>query len=196
MTEAEKARLAELKAKTELTETEKAEMKGLGDKSEPVEGKTFTQEDVNALISRESKKAIEKVLKDLGVENVDNAKEGLAKLKEFQDGQKTDNEKLQAKITEYETNSGTNKTELETANNKLAMLEAGIPIDKITRYSKLVNSSEGETLADRITATLEEFPINTAEAVKPDIGGQTGGGAGTDAMAEGLALARAAAAQV
>jgi len=158
-----------------------------------VEGKTFTQEDVNALISRESKKAIEKVLKDLGVENVDNAKDGLAKLKEYQDGQKTEVEKLQAKIGEYETNQGTSKTELETANNKLAMLEAGIPIDKITRYSKLVNSSEGETLADRIASTLEEFPVTTAEIVKPDIGGQTGGKGGNDANAEMMAVVRAAA---
>jgi len=161
-----------------------------------VEGKTFTQEEVTGMITKESRKNMEKLLKDLGIENVDDAKDGLLKLKEYQDGQKTDNEKLLSKIGEYETLQGTNKTELETANNKLAMLEAGIPIDKITRYSKLVNSSEGETLADRITATLEEFPINTAEAVKPDIGGKTGGGAGTDAMAEGLALARAAAAQV
>ena len=158
-----------------------------------VEGKTFTQEDVNALISRESKKAIEKVLKDMGVENAENAKEGLTKLKEIQDGQKTEVEKLQAKITEFETGDSTAKTELETANNKLAMLEAGIPIDKITRYSKLVNSSEGETLADRIAVTLEEFPVTTAEAVKPDIGGQTGGKGGTDAVADMYAAARAAA---
>ena len=158
-----------------------------------VEGKTFTQEDVNALISRESKKAIEKVLKDLGVENVDNAKDGLAKLKEFQDGQKTDNEKLLSKIGEYETLQETNKTELETANNKLAMLEAGIPIDKITRYSKLVNSSEGETLADRIASTLEEFPVTVADVAKPDIGGQTGGKGGNDVNAELMAVARAAA---
>lgn len=57
------------------------------------EEKTFTQEDVNNLVSKESKKAMEKLLRELGVEDMKSAKEGLKKFKEIQDAQKSDYDK-------------------------------------------------------------------------------------------------------
>ena len=52
------------------------------------EEKTFTQEDVNNLVAKESKKAMEKLLRELGVEDMKSAKEGLKKFKEIQSKQK------------------------------------------------------------------------------------------------------------
>ena len=40
---------------------------------------TFTQEQVNGIASKEAKKAQEKLLRDLGVEDFESAKDGLAK---------------------------------------------------------------------------------------------------------------------
>ena len=48
---------------------------------------TFTQEQVNGIASKEAKKAQEKLLRDLGVEDFESAKDGLAKFKEYQDAQ-------------------------------------------------------------------------------------------------------------
>ena len=52
------------------------------------EGNNFTQKDVNNLVAKETKKAVEKLLKELGVEDVKSAKEGLSKFKEIQEAQK------------------------------------------------------------------------------------------------------------
>src|SRR5690625_276890 len=41
------------------------------------ETKTFTQEDVNNIATKEARKAQEKVFKELGIEDFENAKEGL-----------------------------------------------------------------------------------------------------------------------
>ena len=63
--------------------------KGTGNQS----GKTFTQEDVNALLKREKESAKKALLKELGVEDAKSAKEGLAKYKEILDKDKTAAEK-------------------------------------------------------------------------------------------------------
>lgn len=52
------------------------------------------QSQVGGLIAKTKKEAIEDLLKDLGVEDVKSAKEGITRLKELQDAQKTEAEKL------------------------------------------------------------------------------------------------------
>ncbi len=56
-------------------------------------GKTFTQEDVNALLKKEKESAKKALLKELGVEDAKSAKEGLVKYKEILDKDKTAAEK-------------------------------------------------------------------------------------------------------
>ena len=139
---------------------------------EPQTGKTFTQEEVNGLVSKESKKAIEKALKDLGVEDFKTAKEGLSKFKEMQDSQKTEAQKLQEQL---EAVNGTVKEKdslLEQTNTKLSLLTAGIPADKLEKYSKLIAITDGETLEDKIKQALEDFPLQ-APATGIKIGEQT-----------------------
>lgn len=67
---------------TTVTETEKTEEK------------LIPQSQVNGLIAKESKIAVEKLLKDLGVTDFESAKDGLSKFKEMQDAQKTNEERL------------------------------------------------------------------------------------------------------
>lgn len=64
---------------------------GTGGKS----GKTFTQEDVNALLKKEKESAKKALLKELGVEDAKSAKDGLAKYKEILEKDKTDAQKAQ-----------------------------------------------------------------------------------------------------
>lgn len=56
-------------------------------------GKTFTQEDVNALLKKEKESAKKALLKELGVEDAKSAKEGLEKYKEILEKDKTDAQK-------------------------------------------------------------------------------------------------------
>jgi len=58
-------------------------------------GKTFTQEDVNALLKKEKESAKKALLKELGVEDAKSAKDGLAKYKEILEKDKTDVQKAQ-----------------------------------------------------------------------------------------------------
>lgn len=140
--------------------------------------KTFSQDDVNNLIAKESKAAVEKVLSDLGVQDAKSAKEGLAKLKEIQDAQKSEAEKLAAdlaasteKITEAEARA-------IAAEAKLAAISAGIPADKADKVVKLAAAYDGETITEKIDAVLQEFPELKGQTAQqqtppPAIGGKT-----------------------
>ena len=52
------------------------------------------QTQVSGLVAKEIKKAQEKLLKELGVEDVTSAKEGLTKFKEIQESQKSETQKI------------------------------------------------------------------------------------------------------
>src|SRR5690554_1254091 len=53
-----------------------------GTAPEKAEEKLFRQEDVNNIVAREVKKTQEKLLKELGIDDFENAKEGLQKFRE------------------------------------------------------------------------------------------------------------------
>ena len=140
------------------------------------EEKTFTQEQVNNLIAKETKKSLERVFKDLGVESLESAKDGLAKFKEIQDSQKSEQDKLlEATKKLQEENEKTTK-ELQEAQDKLTMLEAGIPKDKIGKYAKLVKTYEGASLQENLKLALEEFPLTITP---PKLGDKTEGKRGS-----------------
>src|SRR5690606_25432631 len=65
-------------------------------------GQPFYQEDINNIVARKVKKAQEKMLKQLGIEDFQSAKEGLQKFREWQDAQKTEAEKQAERLKELE----------------------------------------------------------------------------------------------
>lgn len=180
----DKARLAELKAKTGLTDAEKTELTGLEVKAKTDDGKggkdekTFTQKQVNDLIKSNTATAVEKLLKDLGVDSMENMKDGLAKLKLLEDGKKTDMEKLQDQIKTLTDAQATNATDKTISDNKIALMGAKVPADKVDKYMKLLSITDGETMNDKIKSMLEDYPLPKAEGEiePPDtLGGKTGG---------------------
>lgn len=183
LTAEQKARLKELKEKSELTDEEKAEITEL---NKLESGKTFTQDEVSGLITKKTRQAKEDLLKELGIDSFDNLKDGLAKLKEFQDKGKTDLEKA---LGEIETLKGqiAEKDSLIAGNEvKTSLLSAGVPGDKLDRYTKLYGTFEGETVEDNIKSLLEEFPISQQDDGNQgkDFGGKSQGGAGGKTMEE------------
>lgn len=140
------------------------------------EVKTFTQDEVNQLIGGAKTKAQEKILKDLGIDNIDNVKDALKRLKEKQEAEMTEverhkkqNEELTKKLTEIENAKN-------TAETKSLMLMKGIDKDKIERALKLANTFDGETIDQKIDMMLKEYPEFIKSTVQiPNIGAPTTG---------------------
>ena len=83
--------------------------------------KTFTQEDVNALLKKEKESAKKALLKELGVEDAKSAKDGLTKYKEILERDKTDAQKAQ------DTAAAETKAR-ETAEKRALLAEAKVEV--------------------------------------------------------------------
>lgn len=152
--------------------------KGTGNQS----GKTFTQEDVNALLKKEKESAKKALLKELGVEDAKSAKDGLAKYKEILDKDKTDAQKAQ------ETANAETKARQEAekrallAEAKVEVLSAGC---KPEYLSDVITLAMTKVADDKDLATVvKEMKEDTKYSAffgDPDSGSGdkgTGGGAG------------------
>ena len=181
MTEEQKARLKELKDKGELTNGEKEELAELNRINS---GKTFTQDEVNGIVTKESRKAVEKVLKELGVENLSNAKDGLKQLKELQNKDKTDLEKITSERDELldkikQLNGVNSQNDI-----KIALLGKGVTEENLQRYTKLYGTYEGDSIEDNMKSLFEEFPIEPPKTQDPppSLGGKSGSDTGEKTM--------------
>lgn len=111
--------------------------------------KTYTQKEIDAMIGGVKKDAQAKLLKDLGVENVDNVKEALKQLKEIQDANKSEADKLREQLAAAETT----KAEAAQIRLELEAIKKGVPADKAEKVVKLAAAYDGN-----IDAVLAEFP--------------------------------------
>lgn len=122
--------------------------------------KTFTQEDVNNIVAREAKKAQEKLLKQLGIEDFNSAKEGLQKFKEWQESQKTEAQKQAERLQELEQQFTAVQQEKEALAAQLAAVKAGVHADfvedVIVLAQRLVN--EDTTIDEAIAKVIEKYP--------------------------------------
>lgn len=153
------------------------------------DAKTFTQEDVNNILAKNSKSATEKLLKDLGIEDFKGAKDGLKKLKEWQDSQKTDLEKLTGD-NDALTKSASEKDKLiaQYKTKELASSKGVTDPKMQEKAMKLAMLSDEEDMSKALDAVLVEFPMFKGSG-KPgqfgtsSNGGGANGGAADDARA-------------
>src|SRR5690606_28650957 len=89
-------------------------------------GKLFTQEDVNRIAAREAKEAQEKLLRQLGIEDINCAKEGMQRYREWQESQKTEAEKQAEQLQKLQEQSQILAAENEQLKAKLAAVQAGV----------------------------------------------------------------------
>lgn len=145
---------------------------GTGD-PEPTPGeKTFTQEDVNNVVTKEARAAQEKLLKQLGIEDFDNAKEGMKKFQEWQDAQKTDAEKQAEKLGQLEQTHADVQSENETLKAQISAAKAGVTTDAVEDVVLLANSlvSDEVDIDTAIKQVIEKYPHfaeETQEEGKP-----------------------------
>lgn len=128
---------------------------------------TFTQEQVNGIASKEAKHAQEKLLRDLGVEDFDSAKDGLVKYREYLDAQKSEAEKQAEEvekanktISEREQTIAEKDAEINTLNAKITALGKGVQSDSIEDVIALAerNVTEDVTMEQAIDGVLEKYP--------------------------------------
>lgn len=145
-----------------------------GTAPEKAEERLFRQQDVNNIVAREVKKAQEKLLKELGIDDFENAKEGLQKFREWQESQKTEQEKLQETLQKLQADNETLAGENANLKAQLAAVKQGVKAesveDVIALAERLVNDET--TIDDAIKQVIEKYPhfaesVNEEEEQKP-----------------------------
>ena len=128
-------------------------------KQEPeVTPKTFTQDEVNALNAKTKEAERKALLKELGVEDTKSVKDALKRIKEQEEAQKTETEKLQDAIKAEQEKVSTAEQRATIAEAQLEAIKSGVPAEKADKLVKLALTYDGETIADKIKAALEQFP--------------------------------------
>lgn len=147
--------------------------KGEGESTEPTEPtepivdepteepvKTFTQEDVNNIATKEARKAQEKLFKDLGIEDFEDAKEGMKKFQEWQESQKTEAEKKDEKLTNLEKEHLSIKSENELLKAQISASKQGVQAESIEDVVVLAKSlvTEEISIDKAIEMVVEKYP--------------------------------------
>ncbi|WP_283279413.1 hypothetical protein [Streptococcus dysgalactiae] len=124
------------------------------------EDKTFTQDDLNRVGTKEHSKGYNKAVKDLGFDDVESAKDALKAFQEWKESQKSESEKqteiLNAKDKELEEARAINKA----LNAKLAAMSLGVKaesIDDVIALSERLVTDE-TSIEDAIKTVLGKYP--------------------------------------
>ena len=143
---------AEAKVEAKETKVEKVE--------KVEEEKKYTDKQLNDISLKNEQKAVNKMLKDLGItmDDVEKAKGILAKAREEEEATKSVDEKTQEQIKRAE------KAELDAINSRIenAMLRKGIKDEKVERAVRLVDKKnildeKGQLDQGKLNTELEEL---------------------------------------
>lgn len=145
------------------------------DNPKPAE-KTFSQADVNRLMAAEKESGRRSILKELGVEDIASAKEGLQKYQEYLNSQKTELEQAQANQAKLQSECAAAIAEANHAKSCLAAMKLGANTESVDDLVALANS---KVTADKDFETvLSEMKSNSVYAgffSKPSVGTGNGG---------------------
>ena len=140
---------------TPTDDTPPTESQGEGSKDN-----LFTQEDVNNIVARETKKVQEKIIKQLGVEDFDTAKEGMEKFREWQESQKTEQERQQEQFNKLKQNYESVQAEKEKLVAQVSAMKAGVHADSVEDVVVLANAlvSDDVTIDEAIKRVTTKYP--------------------------------------
>ena len=141
------------------------------------EEKTFSQKDVDSMLSDRLAKQEKSMLKKFGFEDAGKLGDALKQFKEMQESQMSDLEKAQARNAELETEIETLRGTATKAELKSEALALGVNPEKLETVLKLAPAYDGETSTDKIKALLEDVPgLKSEEKPQgPSFGGPAGG---------------------
>src|SRR5690554_3519557 len=131
-----------------------------GTDSQKSEEQLFRQEDVNNIVAKEAKKAQEKLLKQLGIDDFKSAKEGMEKFREWQESQKTEAEKQAEQLQKLQTDYNSVSEENASLKAQIAAMKAGVKADSVEDVVVLAKTLvDDETDMDSaIKKVIEKYP--------------------------------------
>lgn len=170
-----------------VTESNVAEETAVADEVAEQEStvKTFTQEEVNRMMAKEKREGKLSVLKELGVEDVKNAKEGLKKYQEYLNAQKTEAQRAQEEAQRLAEEKAELEKKALMADIQVSALKSGIKADFlddaiILAQSKKTDNTTYEDIFNELKQTYPNFvgtattpaPKGTGNMPKPTAGQQ------------------------
>lgn len=108
--------------------------------------RTFTQAEVNGLVARESKSAVERLLKSAGIASKGDYKASLEAFRQWRDSKDADIERATAQMQKLQQQN-------EMLGRQLEALKTGILVEKLDRYMRLAKAYQAEDSA--LIGTLE-----------------------------------------
>src|SRR5690554_4538174 len=124
------------------------------------EEKLFKQEDVNNIVAKEAKKAQEKLLKQLGIDDFKSAKEGLEKFREWQDAQKTEAEKQAEQLQKLESDYNSVSEENASLKAQIAAMKSGVKAESVEDVVVLAKTlvDDDTDMNETIKKVIEKYP--------------------------------------
>ena len=157
----------------EPTDVEGDEQTGNADQDNQTGGEqkpsnTFTQEDVNNLIAREKNKAQEKIFREIGVTDFENAKEAIAKYQEWQESQKSEAEKQEQALSKLQSDYETLKAQLEDEKAHVEALKLGVTSESLTDAITLAKTrvNDDTDFNAALKSVIESYPNFTKQVVE------------------------------
>lgn len=169
---------------------------GTGNPEQKPEDKTFTQEDVNNIATKEARKAQEKIFEELGIKDFENAKDGFKKFQKWQEEQKTELEKHQDKLKELSTAKESVSSENQSLKAQLSALKQGVNSEFVEDVVALAERqvSDEVSIDDAIKSVVEKYPhfAGVKEQQSPRIvtPGNPNGGKKTESNAFAAVMAK------
>ncbi len=108
--------------------------------------RTFTQAEVNSLVARESKSAVERLLKSVCIAPKGDYKASLEAFRQWRDSKDADIERATAQMQKLQQQN-------EMLGRQLEALKTGILVEKLDRYMRLAKAYQAEDSA--LIGTLE-----------------------------------------
>lgn len=138
--------------------------------TETVQENTFTQDDVNNVVAKETKKAQEKLLKKLGIEDFDNAKEGLKQFQEWKQNQMSEAEKKDEQLQTLEKSYNSTTEENASLKAQITAMKSGVNADYVGDVVTLAKGqvSDDVTIEDAIQKVVEKYPHFKGEVQEED----------------------------
>lgn len=154
------------------------------------QGKTFTQEELNSILAKDKKSTRNSLLRELGIDNPDEAKSALEAAREYRRSQQSKEEQLAADLAEKDTALNDAISRADAAEAKVAAMVAGVDSKFIDKAVKLMGTYEGETVTEKIEALLLDLPELKSKAVTTGPA-NTGGKGSNGEKLEGMAATEA-----
>lgn len=125
-----------------------------------VPDKTFSQDDLNRIGTKENRAGQLKILKELGIENVEDAKKGLEELHNWKESQKTEKEKLEGNLTATQQENEKLKQQTAQLEAKVSAMSKDVKVDSLDDVLVLAQSKVNEEtdINAAIDAVLEQYP--------------------------------------